>query len=293
MMVHLDCIPCFQRQALQALRFVINDIEEQERILRLIVAKLESMDWTTTPPEMAHVVHHIVREECGVEDPYKNIKKSYNDIVLSLYPEIKRSVEDSEEPLITAVRLAIAGNIIDFGANPEFDLNKTISEVLEKEFAIFDYEELTTILENANTMAFLADNSGEIVFDRILLETILGRHKIEKILFAVKGAPIINDATIDDAEYIGIDKLPGTEFVKVGIGLPGSGIERNSEEFHNILDSADLVISKGQGNYEALSKHCDIFFLLMAKCPVIASDLNVNIGDIILKRNKEVINETF
>lgn len=286
MKLHLDCIPCFQRQALQALRFVTNDVEEQERILRLIIAKLESMDWTTTPPEMAHVVHRFVREECGVEDPYKDIKKSYNDIVLSLYPEIKRSMEDSEEPLLTAVRLAIAGNIIDFGANPEFDLNKTISEVLEKEFAIFDYEELTTILENANTMAYLADNTGEIVFDKILLETILDRYKIEKILFAVKGAPIINDATIDDAEYVGIDKLPGVEFVKVGIGLPGSGIERSSKEFHNILGSADLVISKGQGNYEALSEYCDIFFLLMAKCPVIASDLNVKIGDIILKETK-------
>lgn len=286
MKVHLDCIPCFQRQALQALRFVINDVEEQERILRLIIAKLESMDWTTTPPEMAHIVHNIVREECGVEDPYKDIKKSYNDIVLSLYPEIKRSVEDSEEPLLTAVRLAIAGNIIDLGANSDFDLNKTISDVLEKEFAIFDFEELTTILENANTMAFLADNTGEIVFDKILLETILDRYKIDKILFAVKGAPQINDATIDDAEYVGIDNLQGTEFVKVGIGLPGSGIERSSKEFHNILGSVDLVISKGQGNYEALSGYHDIFFLLMAKCPVIANDLNVNIGDIILKETK-------
>jgi uncharacterized protein with ATP-grasp and redox domains len=102
-------------------------------------------------------------------------------------------------------------------------------------------------------------------------------------MFAIKGAPIINDAMIDDAEYVGIDKLPGVEFVKVGIGLPGSGIERSSKEFHDILDSVDLVISKGQGNYEALSEYSGIFFLLMAKCPVIASDLNVKIGDIILK----------
>jgi uncharacterized protein with ATP-grasp and redox domains len=283
MKVNLDCIPCFQRQALQALRFVTNDVEVQERILKLVIAKLESMDWTGIPSEMAHVVHRIVREECGVEDPYKEVKKRYNDIALNLYPEIKRSVEDSEEPLLTSVRFAIAGNIIDFGANSKFDLDKTISEVLEEEFAIFDCSELTTILENANTMAYLADNTGEIVFDKILLETILDRYKIEKILFAVKGAPIINDATIDDAEYVGIDKLPGIKFVKVGIGQPGTGIERSSKEFHAILDSIDLVISKGQGNYEALSDHRGIFFLLMAKCPVIADDLNVNIGDIILK----------
>ena len=283
MKVHLDCIPCLQRQALQAIRFVINDVKMQEKILRLVVAKLESMDWTDTPPEMAHVVYRIVREECGSEDPYKEVKKMYNDIVLRLYPEIKRSVEDSGEPLLTAVRLAIAGNIIGFGANSEFDLDKTISEVLKEEFAIFDYQELLTTLENANTMAYLVDNTGEIVFDKILLETILDRYKVEKIVFAVKGAPIINDATIDDAQYVGIDKMPGVEFVQVGIGLPNTGIERRSKEFYNILDSADLVISKGQGNYEALSDHSGIFFLLMAKCPVIASDLNVKIGDIVLK----------
>ena len=284
MKVHLDCIPCLQRQALQALRFVTQDVAVQERILRLVVAKLERMDWTGTPPEMAHVVHRIVIEECGVEDPYEEVKKRYNDLVLHLYPEIKRTVEESKEPLLAAVRMAIAGNIIDFGANSEFDLSKTIFAVSSMEFAIFDYPEFTTILENANTMIYLADNTGEIVLDKILLETILDRYKIEKILFAVKGAPIINDATIDDAKYVGIDKLPGVEFVKVGTGLPNSGIERRSKEFNNILDSADIVISKGQGNYEALSDHAGIFFLLMAKCPVIASDLNVKIGDIVLKR---------
>ena len=284
MRVHLDCIPCLQRQAIQALRFVTDDEAVQEKILRLVVAKLEAMDWSGTPPQMAHAVHRIVIEESGVEDPYKEVKRKYNDMALDLYPEIKRTVEESNEPLLAAVRMAIAGNIIDFGANQDFDLNKTISAVIGEEFAIFDYSQLETVLENANTMVYLADNTGEIVFDRILLETILDRHPhIGKVVFAVKGAPVINDATIDDARYAGIDKLSGVEFLQVGTGLPNSGIERTSKKFHEILDSADLVISKGQGNYEALGDHSGIFFLLMAKCPVIASDLNVKIGDIVLK----------
>jgi uncharacterized protein with ATP-grasp and redox domains len=283
MRVHLDCIPCLQRQALQALRFVTDDVEIQERILRHVIAILEATDWTGTPPQMAHAVHRTVIEECGVEDPYKDVKKKYNDIALNLYPEIKRTVEESSEPLLLAIRMAIAGNIIDFGASSDFDLNKTIVAVASEEFAIFDYSQLETVLENANTMIYLADNTGEIVFDRILLETILDRYNIEKIVFAVKGAPVINDATIEDAKYAGIDRLRGVEFIKVGIGIPNSGIERRSREFQNILDSADLVISKGQGNYEALSDHSGIFFLLMAKCPVIAGDLNVKIGDIVLK----------
>ena len=290
MKVKLDCIPCFQRQALEASRFVTKDIILQEKILRRVIKELENMDWTGTPPDMAHVVHQIVKEECKVNDPYKEIKTQYNDIALSIYPEMKEIVNNSADPLLTAARLAIAGNIIDFGASSQFDLNETISKVLEKEFAINDFDKLLETLGRSNILLYLADNTGEIVFDKLLLETILNKYKINKILFGVKGAPIINDAMIEDAEYVGINKLPGVEFIKIGIGLPNTGVERNSKEFHDILTNSDIVISKGQGNYEALSKYGDIFFLLMAKCPVIADDLNVKIGDFILKETKKVQN---
>ena len=284
MKVKLDCIPCFQRQALEASRFVTKNINLQEKILRRVITELGAMDWTGTPPEMAHIVHHIVKQECKVNDPYKDIKKQYNDIALSLYPEMKGMVNNSVDPLLTAVRLAIAGNIIDFGASSQFDLNETIPNVLEKEFAINDFDKLLETLGRSKVLLYLADNTGEIVFDKILLETILNKYKIGKILFGVKGAPIINDAMLEDAEYVGINKLPGVEFIKIGIDVPNTGLERNSPEFYNLLSSSDIVISKGQGNYEALSKHSDIFFLLMAKCPVIADDLNAKIGDIIFKR---------
>lgn len=284
MKVKLDCIPCFQRQALEATRFVTDDIVIQEKILRRVVRELEGIDWTGTPPKMAHIVHNIVKEECEVNDPYKEIKKRYNDIALSLYPKLNEMVIKSAQPLLTAVRLAIAGNVIDFGANSQFDLNETIYNVLEKNFAINDFNKLLKTLERSKVLLFLADNSGEIVFDKILLEIILNKYKIEKILFGVKGAPIINDAMLEDAEYVGIDNLPGVELIEIGIDIPNTGLERNSAEFLNILNNSNIVISKGQGNYEALSNHKEIFFLLMAKCPVIADDLNVKIGDIILKK---------
>ena len=287
MKAKLDCIPCFQRQALEATRFVTEDIILQEKILRRVITELENMDWTGTPPEMAHIVHQIVKEECKVNDPYKDIKKQYNDIALSLYPEMKEIVNNSTDPLLSAVRLAIAGNIIDFGASSQFDLNETISKVLEKEFAINDFDKLLETLGRSRVLLYLADNTGEIVFDKILLETILNMYKINKILFGVKGAPIINDAMLEDAKYVGIQTLPEVEFIEIGIDIPNTGIERNSAEFLNLLNSSDIVISKGQGNYEALSKHNNIFFLLMAKCPVIADDLNVKIGDIILKKTKK------
>ncbi|KPJ63849.1 hypothetical protein AMJ44_13840 [candidate division WOR-1 bacterium DG_54_3] len=283
MRVHLDCIPCFQRQALDAARFITDDEKMHENIIRAVIAELQGMDWKKSPPEIAHVVHKIIRDESGVEDPYKDVKKYYNDITLKMYPELKKTVNNSATPLLTAVRLAIAGNVIDFGAKSDFDLNETISLVLKKDFKIYHFSEFVRSLEKANNILYLADNAGEIVFDRILLETIFKEYNVEKTLFALKGAPIINDATYEDAKYVGINNLKGLEFIKVGVGIPGTGIERTSNEFQDVILKSDIVISKGQGNYEALSELRGIFFLLMAKCPVIAEDLGVKVGDIILK----------
>ncbi|MHA1649540.1 MAG: damage-control phosphatase ARMT1 family protein, partial [Candidatus Helarchaeota archaeon] len=150
-------------------------------------------------------------------------------------------------------------------------------------FKINHFSKFVEVLSTTQSLVYLGDNTGEIVFDKLLLETILERYKIERIRFAVKGAPIINDATIEDAKYVGLDKIPGLEFIKIGIGIPGSGLERWDTRFLKILRDSNMVISKGQGNYEALSDQKGIFFLLLAKCPVIARDLGVEVGDIVLK----------
>jgi uncharacterized protein with ATP-grasp and redox domains len=198
---------------------------------------------------------------------------------------MRQLVEESDDPLLTAARLAIAGNIIDFGASSEFDLSRTLHDVLWKVLSIDDYDLMVRELERAKTLAYLADNTGEIVMDKLLLEIILERYDVSDVLFMVKGAPIINDATAEDAEYTGIGSLAGVKLVEVGIGVPGTGPERNSGEFREMLDGVDMVMSKGQGNYEALSEREGTFFLLMAKCPVIAADLKVDVGDIVLKRS--------
>ena len=283
MKLNLDCIPCFQRQALQAMRFISNDEELHEKVLREVTKKLLKSDWDLTPPELAHEVHRIVRSVANEKDPYKEVKKESNDLVLKMYPALKEKVHESKDPLRTAVRLAIAGNIIDFGPLQEFNLEKTISEVLKKKFAIDDYEKLKEKLEDAETLLFFADNAGEIGFDKLLIETLLETKSFEKISFVVKGAPIINDSTLEDAAYMGLCDLPNVEFLKLSSGEAGTGPERNSQEVKRWIRKHDLVISKGQGNYEDLSENDGLFFLLMAKCPVIASDLGAKVGDIILK----------
>ena len=283
MKLNLDCIPCFQRQALQAVRFISNDEELHQKVLREATKKLLESDWDLTPPELAHEVHKIVKSVTNEKDPYKEVKKESNDLVLKMYSALKEKVEESKDPLRTAVRLAIAGNIIDFGPLQEFNLEKTIREVLKKKFAIDDYEKLKEKLKDAETLLFFTDNAGEIGFDKLLVETFLKTKKLEKISFAVKGGPIINDATLEDAVYMGFCDLPNVEFLELSNGEAGTGPDRGSQTVNSWIKKHDLVISKGQGNYEGLSEHNGLFLMLMAKCPVIASDLGAEVGDIILK----------
>ena len=283
MKLNLDCIPCFQRQALQAVRFISDDEKLHQKVLREVAKKLLESNWDSTPPELAHEVHRIVKRLTNENDPYKEVKRESNDSVLKMYPELKKKVEESRDPLRTAVRLAIAGNIIDFGTLQEFNLEKTVKDVLKKKFAIDDYEKLKENLMYAETLLFFTDNAGEIGFDKLLVETLLKAKNLEKIRFVVKGGPIINDATLDDAIYMRLCDLPNAEFLTLSNGEAGTGPERNSQTVKNWIKKHDLVISKGQGNYEGLSEHNGLFFMLMAKCPVIASDLSVEVGDIVLK----------
>jgi uncharacterized protein with ATP-grasp and redox domains len=283
MKVNLDCIPCFQRQALQAVRFISDDEKLQERVLREVTKKLLESNWDSTPPELAHQVHSIVRKITNEKDPYKKVKRESNDSVLKLYPELKEKVNQSRDPLRTAVRLAIAGNIIDFAVLQEFNLEETIREVMKKQFVIDDYEKLKEKLKDAETLLFFVDNAGEIGLDKLLVETFLETKKLEKIDFVVKGGPIINDATLEDAVYMGLDRLPNSKFLTISNGEAGTGPARSSQTVKKWIREHDLVISKGQGNYEGLSEHNGLFFMLMVKCPIIASDLGVEVGDIILE----------
>jgi uncharacterized protein with ATP-grasp and redox domains len=286
MKLNLDCIPCFQRQALQAVRFIKDDEKLQEKVLRDVVKALLASDWESTPPELAHQVHSIVRRVTNENDPYKYVKRESNDLILRMYPELKGTVKNSRDPLRTAVRLAIAGNIIDFGVAQKFNLEETIREVLKKRFAIDDYKKLKENLENAETLLFFVDNAGEIGLDKLLVETFLGTKKLEKIDFVVKGGPIINDATLEDAVYMGLNSLPNSKFLVISNGEAGTGPKRSSQTVKRWIYEHDLVISKGHGNYEGLSEHNGLFFLLMAKCPIIASDIGVEVADIIIKYKK-------
>jgi len=277
-----DCIPCFIRQALDAVRLSTSDEKIHERVLRGVLAAASKMNLDQSPPVMGQYIHRLIRELSGHDDPYKKIKERFNSFALKLYPDLKQRIRSSSNPMDTAVRMAIAGNIIDFGVNSQLD-RSVISDTIEQALSaqVFgNIEVLCDSIDSADNILYLGDNCGEIVFDRLLIEQL----PVHKVTFVVRGGPIINDATMADARETGM-----TELVTVmdnGSNVPGTVLEKCSKEFRECFAHADLIIAKGQGNYETLSS-CEknIFFLLKAKCPVISGHVGCEPGSFIVKRS--------
>ncbi|MCK4557578.1 MAG: DUF89 family protein [Candidatus Aminicenantes bacterium] len=278
MRASLDCYPCFFIQTLRTARIVTSDEKTILQILHEVSTTLPQIPFNVTPPEIGREVYSIISRRTGVKDPYKEVKDRCIREALSLYPELKRSVESSEDRLMTAIRLAIAGNVIDFGTDSSFDLTEELETILSQDFAVDDSQEFREALKHARNVLYLADNAGETVFDRLLIE------EMDKpVIYVVREKPIINDATREDALSSGLDKV--SEITSSGCDTPGTILKFCSDEFLETYRSANLIISKGQGNYEALSdEKRPIFFLLKAKCQVVARDLGVKNGSIILAK---------
>ena len=232
------------------------------------------------PPEIGREAYRIISEITGIRDPFADIKKENTQKALSLYPHLKERIAISEDRLKMAVRMSIAGNVIDFGANADFDLDKDLDVLLSQPMAIDDYRAFCHMLKRAGKVLFIADNAGETVFDRLLIEEI-GK----PVVYVVREKPIINDAIYQDAVDAGIDQL--AEIVTSGTDAPGTILDLCSDRFLEDYRLADLIISKGQGNYEGLSDEArPVFFLLKAKCAVIAKDIGVKQGSLILMKSK-------
>jgi len=284
MRIYLDCIPCFIRQALDAARHVTEDESVHEQVVREVLSLANNLDMNQSPPVIGQQVHRLIRDLLGAEDPYRNVKRQFNNMALKLYPKIRHLIIESEDPLETAVRLSIAGNIIDFGVKSklqETELEEAIDHCLSDGFSNMQLRAFRNAVNDARDILYLADNAGEIIFDRLLIEQL----PTEKVTVAVKGSPVVNDATMEDAELAGLPKI--VEVIDNGSDAPGTILQDCSQSFRHYFDKADLVIAKGQGNYESLSDiDKNIFFILKAKCSVIAQDLGCETGQMILQNSK-------
>jgi len=277
MKTYLDCLPCFMNQALRAGRIATKDEKKIKALLDDVGCIIKDIPMDSTPPETGGLIYQKVREITGVEDPYKKIKESNITEALALYPRLKQIVKNSHNKLLTAIRIAIAGNVIDLGVDKEFNILEDVYKVLKQDFAIFDFEEFITQLDKAESILYLGDNAGESVFDKILIEE-MGK----PVTYVVRDIPVINDVTVEDAVSSGLDEL--TEIISSGTSAPGAILKLCNDDFLDRFNNADMIISKGQGNYEGLSNvNRSVFFLLIAKCHVIADDLKVKENDIVLK----------
>jgi hypothetical protein len=242
---------------------------------------------------MGKVIYGLVQKVTKEGDPYLGIKEKSNKLALSVYDKLKKKVGRSHDKLLMAVELAIAGNIIDYGVKNSLNVDMELKRILDDEDkaikeegkTTFNYKNFKRALTNAKSILYLADNAGEVIFDRILIEEIKNADKDKIITYAVKERPVINDAFTEDAFSCGIDRV--AKVISSGSDAPGTILSLCSKRFLNIYKRADMVISKGQGNFEALSTtKRQIFFLFIAKCPVIAEDVGCKVGDVILLYHK-------
>jgi uncharacterized protein with ATP-grasp and redox domains len=208
--------------------------------------------------------------------------------VLQVYPELQEEIRSSADPLLTACKLAVAGNIMDFGAKESFDIKETIQRVLESDFALNAYPEFKDALESASSLLFLADNAGELVCDKLLLETILHYYPLKHITLVVKDEPIINDATLVDVEEVGLASIPGIEFRTLG---PLDAFDERNQSLWPLekvkvwAQEHDLVLSKGQANYEMFGEMPGFFFLLLAKCDILAEITGTHLESLLFIHN--------
>ncbi len=285
MIAELECLPCLVRQAREVTVKSTNDSSLQKKIMRSCFAYMSETNLDRSPPEIAQGIGRIVKSMTGIEDPYSGVKSLHTAAALGMLPEMDRIVMKSTDPFVAGLRLAIAGNIIDLGVKDKVsdeEISGILNEALHGPLFGTDPQEFKAAIDAADTILYLADNAGETVFDRKFLEQL----PCEKVTVAVRGAPAINDATLEDARAAGLHRV--ARLVDNGSGAPATVLSDCSLEFRSIFKKADVIIAKGQGNYESLSSSdSNIFFLFRVKCDLVAEHSGFPVGSLVLLRSSD------
>ncbi|MCM0648303.1 ARMT1-like domain-containing protein [Clostridium swellfunianum] len=283
MKVSRECIYCLARQAVEIAEEATSDAAIQEEIIKKSLKELSEMDFNETAPEIAFKMHQHAKNITGIHDPYLRLKEQYNEIAEGIYERIieEKWLDKAQDRFDMACRLAIAGNIIDFSVGLRLepsDIIKSVEESINHNIFGTGTAALREAVEKSKNIIYIADNSGEIIFDKFLLENL----PVEKVTYVVKGGPIVNDATMKDALSTGVANL--VKVIDNGHSAQGTILKDCSDSFNSEFNKADLVISKGQANFETLShiKDKTIFYLMRAKCQSVASAIGCKQMDYVL-----------
>lgn len=269
-----DCIVCLMNQGLKVSRLLKLDDEQSKEVLDTTAKILLEHDMDVTPPQIAQVIYSKIGEITGESDPVALAKAHAAKLALSVDKHIIKSIDD-------ALKLAVIGNVIDFGAPEQFDLNAMIEEYLHHPFAINDSELFKEELEDAKEMVIIGDNVGEHIFDKWLIEKIKEKYDLH-VYYFVRGKPIINDVTVRDAKIL----QECATVIDTGVSTPGYDLSQASKESLEIFERADIVISKGMGNFESLYEEAErsIYYLFMVKCSVVSQQIEQPVKSMIFKR---------
>ena len=269
----LECLVCYVRQALAAARICTNDEDVQRQVVLRAGTLLGAVDMARTPPENAVSLYRMISEVTGREDPFAEVKKKSNLFALSIVDAIGEQIRQADDPLRSALHFAVCANIIDYAAQHSFDAARAMEECSGKRFVVDAYAGLRQAVEQnpGCRILYLADNCGEIAVDGLAIRELqrLGC----KVTLAVRGGPIINDATREDAVFCGLDTI--CPIIENGCDCPGTPLAACSGELRRHFREADIILSKGMGNFETLSDvRAPLFFLFTVKCVRVADYLN-------------------
>jgi len=278
----MECIHCIIRQTLSTLNLATNNDRLKKKALAEVLSYLAHLDYKLSPPQHGKFIYDIIHRITGNYDPYASLKTAYNQAVLAAYDDVKNMVRQQANPLKAAAKLAAAGNIIDFGPSDNKPRIEAIVNELQEEWGIDDSDQFVRELAPARDVLYLADNAGEIVFDRLFIEIMRETFPREKMNFTVvvRGAPVINDATMEDARQVGLTEV--ARVIGNGDSTPGTVLSAVSDEVRRLMKRADLVIAKGMGNFETLTDvQRNIYFLLRIKCAPVARLAGAEVGKLV------------
>jgi uncharacterized protein with ATP-grasp and redox domains len=270
-----DCLVCFLRQALATVRRSTADTECHWQLTSEVGAMLPGFDPLVSPPENAVHYYRLIARKTGVADPYAREKQESNAFALGLENRTRELIQKEADPLLAAVQFAINANVLDYGAQHLLDRDAALASCRQPP-VINHYPAMQQLLDKKPNILYLADNCGEIVFDKLLIELLLARGC--RVTLAVRHDPIINDATLDDAVSCGLDRV--CPVISNGADVPGTALNSCSEAFRQQFVAADCIISKGMGNFECLSEvRAPLFFLFIVKCSTVLAHLQSRFPD--------------
>jgi len=280
MKTYPECYECLFRQASTVVKDTELSREVQIQSLKNVLQILKDADPSHSPSEIAGETNQALRESLGIEDFYKDEKNANHKLALSLIGQLRGLIHEKPDALEQGLKISASGNVIDIIHSNDYDLWQEVKDTVGQKLMGGGLKIFKQRIDEVPHILYLADNVGETIFDRVFIETL-----DIPVIYAVKSGPIFNDAAVVDALAAGIDEI--AEVIETGSQSPGTILSQCSPEFQDLFERSDLVISKGQANYETLDEIGDkVFFLLRVKCPVLSRQLEAPLGSLVLKQGQ-------